>query len=516
MFCLYRKLRLLKVQLRRLNREEFSDLSKRVERARQDLLRAQGVLLSGVGDIQSGSVERDAAMRFRSLARMEESMLRQKARVRWLELGDRNTAFFFSSVRCRQNRGGIRSLICDDGQEIRCQQELMAEARGFFSSLLSVASRVTRLRDDQILPLIRRSVPQDQVSGLTAPVSAEEVRATFFALGRHKAPGPDGYSVEFFRSSWSDVGLDVTRAVMDFFDHARLLREANGTILSLIPKVTGPTRLTDFKPISCCNTVYKYISRIIVTRVRVVLPGLIGSEQSAFVRGRRIGDSILVAHELLCGYHLDRSPPRCAIKIDIMKAYDSIEWDFLRIVLAGFGFPSWLVQRIMECVTTASFSVVVNGELTESFRSSRGLRQGDPLSPYLFVLCMEVLSEMLCRVAEDRSFEFHWRCRKVGLTHLCFADDLMIFSRETLLSVSRIISALEGFRQLSGLRMSPLKSEIFFGGVAKDVRQSILTALGFRLGHLPVRYLVVPLISSRLTAGDCQMLVDRISARVQH
>ncbi|GAB2268974.1 hypothetical protein Dimus_038747 [Dionaea muscipula] len=90
-----------------------------------------------------------------------------------------------------------------------------------------------------------------------------------------------------------------------------------------------------------------------------------------------------------------------------MKAYDSVEWNFLRIVLTGFGFPSWLVQRIMEWVTIASFSVAVNGELTEPFRSSRGLRQGDPLSPYLFVLCMEVLSEMLRRVAEDRSFEFH-------------------------------------------------------------------------------------------------------------
>ncbi|GAB2236365.1 hypothetical protein Drorol1_Dr00028268, partial [Drosera rotundifolia] len=175
MFCLYRKLRFLKAQLRRLNREEVSDLSERVKRARRDLLRAQDDLLSRVGDPGRGGLERDAAVWFSTLARMVESMLRQKARIRWLELGDRNTAFFFSSVRSRQNRGGVRSLISDDGRAIRCQQELMAEARGYFGSLLSVAPRVAGLRDDQVLPLIRRVIPQDQASVLAVPVLIEEM-----------------------------------------------------------------------------------------------------------------------------------------------------------------------------------------------------------------------------------------------------------------------------------------------------------------------------------------------------
>ncbi|GAB2237325.1 hypothetical protein Droror1_Dr00027207, partial [Drosera rotundifolia] len=197
------KLRFLKAQLCRLNREEFSDLLERVERARRDLLRAQDDLLSGVGDPGHGGLERDAAVRFSTLARMEESMLRQKARIRWLKLGDRNTAFFFSSVRSRQNRGGVRSLISDDGRVIRCQQELLAEARGYFGSLLSAAPRVTGLRDDQVLPLIRRVISRDRASVLALPVSIEEVKAVFFALGRHKASGPDGCCAEFFGSGWS-------------------------------------------------------------------------------------------------------------------------------------------------------------------------------------------------------------------------------------------------------------------------------------------------------------------------
>ncbi|GAB2215781.1 hypothetical protein Drorol1_Dr00020180, partial [Drosera rotundifolia] len=148
----------------------------------------------GIWDPGRGGLERDVGVRLITLARMEESMLGQKAHIEWLELGDRNTTFFFSSVPSRQNRGGVRSLISDDGRAIRCQEELMAEARGYFGSLLFAAPRVAGLRDDQVLPLIRRIIPPDQASVLAVPVSREEVRAAFFALGRHKASGPDGYN----------------------------------------------------------------------------------------------------------------------------------------------------------------------------------------------------------------------------------------------------------------------------------------------------------------------------------
>ncbi|GAB2243405.1 hypothetical protein Droror1_Dr00020180, partial [Drosera rotundifolia] len=148
----------------------------------------------GIWDPGRGGLERDVGVRLITLARMEESMLGQKAHIEWLELGDRNTTFFFSSVPSRQNRGGVRSLIGDDGRAIRCREELMGEARGYFGSLLFAAPRVAGLRDDQVLPPIRRIIPPDRASVLAVPVSREEVRAAFFALGRHKASGPDGYN----------------------------------------------------------------------------------------------------------------------------------------------------------------------------------------------------------------------------------------------------------------------------------------------------------------------------------
>jgi hypothetical protein len=187
----------------------------------------------------------------------------------------------------------------------------------------------------------------------------------------------------------------VLRAVKSFFESGRLLREVNSTAISLIPKVPNPTLLKDFRPISCCNTIYKCIAKILANRMKIVLPCLVGKFQTAFVKGRRIGDNILLAQELFRNYHRDKGSPRCAIKVDLMKAYDTVRWDFINNVLKIVGFPDTMVRWIMECVTTPWFSVNINGELNGYFPGGRGLRQGDPMSPYIFVLAMEAFSGLL-------------------------------------------------------------------------------------------------------------------------
>ena len=138
-------------------------------------------------------------------------------------------------------------------------------------------------------------------------------------------PRPDGYPVDFYISSWETVGELVTDAIADFFQCGRLLKEANNTILSLIPKTANLSSLSDYRPISCCNTVYKCIAKILARRMAQVLPSVIGNEQSAFIPGRRISDNILLAQELLNSYNARKGPARCAMKIDITKAFDSVE-----------------------------------------------------------------------------------------------------------------------------------------------------------------------------------------------
>jgi hypothetical protein len=170
----------------------------------------------------------------------------------------------------------------------------------------------------------------------------------------------------------------------------------------------------------------------------------------------------------------------------------------------------------MVYVTSCQFSINANGELAGYFQGGRGLRQGDPISPYLFVLCMEILSGLFCKISANQKFKFHWRCKKDKISHLCFADDLMIFSKGDVNSIRMITNVLTEFQDLLGLYPNPIKSDIFLSGSLGAEREHIIRILGFREGELPTKYLGVPLISSRLKAVYCKGLMDRITSKVRH
>ena len=153
------------------------------------------------------------------------------------------------------------------------------------------------------------------------------------------------------------------------------------------------------------------------------------------------------------------------------------------------GFPETFVRWILECLSTVSYTFNVNGELTEPLKAKRGLRQGDPISPYLFVLCMEYLSRCLNQLQRNPHFKFHPRCKKLNLTHVCFADDLLLFTRGDLSSVRAIYEAFTLFSSASGLKANMSKSSIYFGGVDITTQSDILDAFQFSIGTLPFKYL---------------------------
>jgi len=288
---------------------------------------------------------------------------------------------------------------------------------------------------------------------------------------------------------WHIVEEDVINAVRSFFQNCRMLKEMNATSIALISKVANPIRLTDFHPISCCNTVYKCIAKILPGRIKGVLPSLVGPYQTAFISGRRISDNILLSQELMKGYHKSTGPARCAMKVNLMKAYDSIWWDFVDAMLIKMGFPRTVTDWIMIYVTSCQFSININGELASYFQGGRGLRQGDPLSPYLFVLCMEILLGLLRKMSADQNFQFHWRCKKDKISHLCFVDDLMIFSKGDVNSIHMIKTVLTEFQDPSGLYPNPNKSDIFLNGLLDVEKEQIIHILGFRKGEFPMKYL---------------------------
>nr|GFC58389.1 hypothetical protein [Tanacetum cinerariifolium] len=179
-----------------------------------------------------------------------------------------------------------------------------------------------------------------------------------------------------------------------------------------------------------------------------------------------------------------------------------VDWGFLREVLIGFGFHDRMVKWIMECVTTTSFSISINGSLHGYFKGKHGLHQGDPLSPYLFTLVMEILTLIIKRRVRDTNlFAYHRYCSKLELVNICFADDLFLFAHGDVDSVKVINEALEEFKNASSLISSLPKSTAYICKVLNHVKLSILHIFPFEEGRLPVKYLGVPLVSSRLCSG---------------
>ncbi|GJU50601.1 putative RNA-directed DNA polymerase [Tanacetum coccineum] len=402
----------------------------------------------------------------------EERFLKQKAKIDWLEAGDSNSAYFHKSVKSRNQRSRID--VIRDANNVEASGAHVADA--FVSHYYNFLGTTTGCEGLNVNGLFANKVSDASNLNMIRPVSDDEIRAAMFSIGDDRAPGPDGYTSAFFKKSWDIVSSDICRAVRDFFSNGQMLKEINHTFIALIPK-----------------------RWLVIT----------------FVPGRRISDNILITQELMHGYHCNRGPPRCAFKVDIQKAYDTVDWDFLNQILLGFGYHHTMVAWIMACVKSTSFSISINGDIHGYFKGCRGLRQGDPMSPYIFTLVMEILTLIIKkRVQGSETFRYHKQCEELELVNVCFADDLFIFARGDVDSARLIMEALDEFQRASGLTPSIPKSTVYFCNVRNYVKQAILNIMPFAEGEFPVKYLGVPLISSCLLNKDCKVLVERVRNRI--
>nr|GEW08179.1 RNA-directed DNA polymerase, eukaryota, reverse transcriptase zinc-binding domain protein [Tanacetum cinerariifolium] len=344
---------------------------------------------------------------------------------------------------------------------------------------------------------------------MVSEVCDKEIKDALFDIDGDKASGPDGFSSEFFKKAWDLIGKDFCSAVKEFFRSGKLLGEINATLIALIPKVSTPHKVSDFRPIACCNDMYNCISKILTNRIKSGLDKIVHINQSAFIPGRHIQDNILIAQELLRGYNISNGPKRCAMQIDIQKAYDTVSWNFMEKALLGFGFHSTMINWIMQCITSSKFSLCLNGESHGYFKGGRGLRQGDPISPYLFTLVMEVFNLIMKKnIDASNDFGYHFGCKELKLSHICFADDLLVLCKGNKESILVIKQSLEEFGQMSGLTANLGKSIIFFGSIKEEVKQELSKILPFKCGKHPVRYLGVPLLAKKLQ--DCKVLIDKV------
>ena len=334
-----------------------------------------------------------------------------------------------------------------------------------------------------------------EAASLEDSFSENEIWTAISGLNRDKAPGPDGFPLAFWSFSWDFVKNEVIGFFKEFHDNARFVKNLNTTFLVLIPKKQSVEELRDLRPISLVGGLYKILSKVLANRIKRVMDKVISKSQNAFVEGRQILDAVLIANELVDS-SLRRKKGRLVCKLDIEKAYDSISWEFLYKVLDKMGFGSRWLSWMKWCISTASFSVIINGAPVGFFQSSRGLRQGDPLSPYLFVIGMEVLSCLINRAVDGNYLSgirvTNGKGEDLAISHLLYADDTLIFCEDDLEQLKFLSWILMWFEAMSGLKINLAKSEIIPIGPVNNLVE-LATELGCNIGSFPTSYLGLPL-----------------------
>ncbi|CAL1389097.1 unnamed protein product [Linum trigynum] len=446
----------------------------------------------------------------------EELYWKQRSRADWLRDGDKNSGFFHKKASARRKRNTIRRIQEELGGFVTKHDDIAACLVKYFDKLFE-AGPVPH--ETPILDTVTASISAEQNEALLLPFNRDEIFFALKQMGQRKAPGEDGFSVLFFRRNWSVVGDDVVKMVTQILEQGEMLAGLNHTLLALIPKVKNPVTPKEYRPISLCNVVYKLVSKVLANRLKPLLNQVISEEQSAFVPGRVIIDNIMAAFE--CFHTMKRKKKSriayCAAKIDMAKAYDRVEWHFLESMMNRLGFAERWVKLIMMCVTTVTYSVLINGHQSERFTPTRGIRQGDPLSPYLFLICAEGLSAATKNAGRERRLRGIEPARGApAVTHLFFADDSVFFCRATEQETQELKNILLDYEKESGQLVNFQKSEISFSENVKTHQRLIVGGiLGMQIVSKHNKYLGLPTVVGRSKKEIFQGLKERVRSKLK-
>ncbi|KAL6139472.1 hypothetical protein ACLB2K_057776 [Fragaria x ananassa] len=477
------KLKALKLCLKDWNLNVFGNVHRQLEEARGKLADIQYTIYSHGYNEQLFSVEVEAKTAVLEATRRQEAFWRDKAKVKWLTDGDKCTAFFHAYARNKIARATVNCL--HDGRSLLTDlDDISNHVVTFYQSLYGPCMPPNGIVD--ICNTIPSLITDEENALLTSMPSAEEIKRTVFSMNPLSSPGPDGFPGAFYHNCWDIVGADVD----------------------------GASSISQFRPIALANFLFKIIPKILADRLGPIASRIISVNQSALLPGRRISDCIGLVSE---GFNLlDRKirGGNVGIKVDIAKAFDTLNWEFLFQTLSQFGFSPDFMNYVSTILGSARLSVLINGSPKGYFACARGVRQGDPLSPLLFCLAEEALSRGLTSLFSSRRVKPISLPRGCSLTHVLYADDLFIFCRGDDASLTRLQSFLESYGQASGQLVNKEKSTFYLGDSYAHQSKAVRRILGFKFGTTPFTYLGVPIFKGMPRRFHLQALADKAKAHL--
>ncbi len=385
--------------------------------------------------------------------------------------------------------------------------------RAFFSLSARTGSDIHDiLWGTDIFPVMFNDTINDEIF---LPVTEDELHRILKAFSKDKCPGPDGWTIEFFLHFFDLIKLELLKMIEDSRINGFIHTQSTSTLIALIPKKRDADTFSDFRPISLCNISFKIISKIIAERIKGTLAVHLSCHQHAFLKGRNILDAVASTQECIFSM-FSKNIDGAILKIDLKKAYDCLDWGFIRCLLVKIGLRKEMISWIMACIEGVKYAININGIPSPFFHAGRGLRQGCPLAPIIFILAMNTLSLHINRVvAELRCIPINI-CRQIYLSHNIFVDDVLICAMLQRSSWVSILEILNRFQKVTGLSINNHKSILYFHGERTELIQDIADLFGVQTQSLQsgISYLGFHLKTHRYTASDWDWLIGRYFKKI--
>nr|GEX05023.1 putative RNA-directed DNA polymerase, eukaryota, reverse transcriptase zinc-binding domain protein [Tanacetum cinerariifolium] len=430
------------------------------------------------------------------------------AKVKWSVEGDENSRFFHGLLNKKQRQLSIRGVM-KDGVWVDNPFQVKAEFLNHFTNRFSLPSE-NCIHMNMSFP---NTLTYDHMVDLDSDVSREEVKRAVWDCGTDKSPGSNGFTFGFYRQFWSLIENDVFSAVNHFFIQGEFPKGCNSMFITLIPKIPDANLIKDFRLISLIGSLYKIITKILANRLVPVIGSIVHEVQSAFVAERQIMDGPFILDEII-QWCSRKKKQAIFFKVDFEKAYDSVRWDFLDDVLNKFGFGNKWRGWIQNCLKSSKGSVLVNGSPTAEFQFHKGLKQGDPLSPFLFILIMETLHLSFQRVVDAGMFSGINVSNFVTISHMFFADDAGFVGKWCDQNVDTLVNVLDCFYRASGLKINMSKSKLLGAHVDDYKVTQAANKLGCLVLRTPFLYLGTKVGGHMFRVEAWQEFIDKVKSRL--
>ena len=385
-----------------------------------------------------------------------------RSRAEWVEYGEKPSKYFLNLENKNRINKNIDEIKKDEHTTITEQSEILKNIKEFYESLYKKKEHA-RPNQPDLAPDNNR-LTDDEMTEIDQPLTKEELDNALKQMKNNKSPGMDGFSPEFYKKIWPQLGYFFLNCAQECFKRGELTESQTQGLITCLPK-TGKARnlLKNWRPISLLNTTYKLISACITNRIRKILDKLISSEQKGFIPGRTISDCSRLMYDIIFSCQ-NLNIDGLILLIDFEKAFDSLSWPFIHETLKKFNFGPNLQKWVKILQYRSNSRIILNGHLSEPFYLERGCRQGDPLSPYLFILCAETLTLAFKQSRKIEGITIYNKEHRLSL----YADDTSIFIKATEANLKHSLEILEWFYQKSGLKMNMSKTKVIRIGPIRE------------------------------------------------